>query len=161
MAGPGRPENLDAPLKAYAASDRSHLERYYKGQRVFTPAVVELVQQATLPGSRIAVFGGPSVYLKSGRLPAVRDFFGNFLTGYKGHNSDPEAFKFAERDWADDLAKRQVALVVDVGQMGESNPRLTDYPLIARVLEQHYRFSPELSSKAPGVKVWIPKSRRL
>lgn len=149
------------PLKAYVASDATSLERYYKGQRAFTPALVELVRQNTQPGSRIAVFGSPSLYLKSDRLPAARDFWGNFLTGYKGHNSNPEAFKFAECDWAEDLAEGEAALVVDIGQMGEANPRLTDYPLIARALEQHYRYSPELSTKAPGVKVWVRKTRRL
>ncbi len=145
------------PLRAIARNDPGSLTGYYNGEKDWLPAVKTLVQKNTPPGSRIAVFGHPSVYITSDRLPAVRDFWGNFVTAYRSHSSKPEAFKFVERHWAEDLAKGQAALVLDVGIESEGNPRLKDYPQVAKVLAQHYRFSPELSAKVPKLLVWVPK----
>ena len=151
----GALSTVQPPLRAIATNDPGSLTAYYAGEKDWLPAVKTLVQKNTPPGSRIAVFGHPSVYIASDRLPAARDFWGNFLTGYWGHASDPKAFAFARGDWAQDIASGKAALVVDLG--GEGHERLTDYPEIAKALKTNYKLSIPLSAKAPNVLIWAPK----
>lgn len=151
----GALQTIEPPLRAWAKHEPGQISGFFYGENDRVRATAALVKQESPAGSRIAIFGHPSIYLMTGHLPAVRDFWGNFLTGYCGHTSDPKAFAFARSDWAQDIASGKPALVVDMG--GENHERLTDYPEIAKALEEHYKLSIPLSEKVPDVLIWVPK----
>jgi hypothetical protein len=151
----GALQTIEPPLRAWAKQDPGQINEFLYGENDRVRATAALVKKESPAGSRITVFGHPSIYLMTGHLPAVRDFWGNFLTGYCGHTSDLKAFAFARSDWAQDLASGKAALVVDMG--GEAGERLTDYPEIAKALKGRYKLSIPLSAKVPDVLVWVPK----
>lgn len=107
----------------------------------------QFAAQQTLQEERIFVWGYcPQIYFHADRLPAVRDFLCEYVTGYSPFSTSPRAFARpdAMQMMLEDLERTRPKIIfdlsfVDIYQYSFVPYPLTNYPLLADFIRANYR----------------------